>query len=271
MALMTPVGIAGYTTGGLRPQTQISSNGVVSSSVGGFGYSPTGQLRPSPPPHSKPKKRSDPLFDGPGITAPDPRGPIAPNNSNIPKITPKNIKVVPGKPGKRPAWQDSDYNSQISAIQRALDLYKSNMGVQRTRAGSQYADSSRDMNQQKTRDLSDMENDFASRGIVTSGVYGTSVGDYNQEWGQQKEGLSKQYKDALSDITNNYTSYLNDIQTQKEQARLDAIRRRAQQLELNPPKKGKGKAKLADDSRSFYTGDPKKKAKLTNASSSYYA
>lgn len=230
MVGITPAGIAGYTSGAVRPQTKVARNGVVSSSVGGFNISPTGQINP---------------LAAPGGLVP---GQIKPKP---PKIIPGQIDITPGEgklvPGqlpapavpkpKTPSWQDADYNSQISAIQRALDLYKSQMGVQRTRAGTQYADSSRDMDQQKVRDSSDMENDFASRGVVTSGVYGTSVGDYNKEWGQQKEGLSKQYKDALADITMNYTSYLNDIKTQKEQARLDAVRRRAQELELNPPKK----------------------------------
>lgn len=228
MTSPTPIGVPGYTSGAIRPKTKIASNGVVTTDIGGLNINPTGQFVSSAVPVRPPTPRPRDPYD------------IQKDNGKGPSQIVKNAKWAPSlTTPKKPAWQDSDYQSQMNAIKRALDLYNSNMGIQRTRAGSQYATSSRDMGQQKTRDLKDMQDDFAARGIVSSGVYGTSVGDYNKEWGQQKDALSKQYKNALSDITTNYTSYVNDVQTQKEQARLDAIRRRAQKLELNPPKKKK--------------------------------
>lgn len=237
MASYTPVGIAGYTSGSIRPKTSIASNGVVSSSVGGFSISPTGQLTPAGISNPPPRPNNNPPEPVPPGTTQGSGSYLYPNYDPSKPGGVKKPGTATAATKTTPTWQDADYNAQAAAIQRALDLYKAQMGVANTRAGTQFAQSDRDMDQQKVRDHSDMENDFAARGVVNSGVYGTSVNDYDQEWNHQKETLSQQYKDALQDINMQYQSYLNSVTDQKEQARLDAVRRAAQAAELNPPKK----------------------------------
>lgn len=170
---------------------------------------------------------------------------------------------------KVPAWQDADYNSQMRAIQRALDSYKSRMGLERTQLGGEYAESGRALGEQKDRDLKSMEEDFASRGVINSGVYGTSVGDYNEEWTSQKANLDRQYKNSLDLISQSYQEYLNEVQTQREEARLAAVRRRAQELEANPKKtssKPKPKTKTSSTSTDQYKPG-KKPGKGTSSTS----
>lgn len=134
------------------------------------------------------------------------------------------------KPKKNPVYADSEYLAEIRAIERALTAYRAKTGLNKTRAGTDYSVANRDLTQQRTRDQSDIKNDFAARGIVTSGVYGTKLGEYNQLWGQQSGDLSRKYKDSLTDITTSLNDYVRDANTQREQARIAAIRRRAQKL-----------------------------------------
>lgn len=155
---------------------------------------------------------------------------LSPNGGSRPKFPGGGLKPAHPKKPKKPGFSDSEYQSELRAIQKALAAYQSKMGVSRTRAGTQYKISGRDLRQQKGRDLENLKDDFAARGIVLSGVYGDKVGEYNGLWGQQNSELGRQYKDALSDITRNYNEYLQEVNTQKEQAKLAAIRRRAQKL-----------------------------------------
>lgn len=139
-------------------------------------------------------------------------------------------KPAPKKKAKNPAYADSEYLAEIRALEKELTDYKAKMALNRTRAGTQHTTSGRDLRQQKDRDLRDLKDDFAARGIVLSGVYGGKVGEYNTLWGQQNSELDRQYKDALTDIQNQYKDYLRQVGVQKEQAKLAAIRRRAQKL-----------------------------------------
>lgn len=228
----TPIGMAGYTSPVTRPQTSIAKNGVVSTTLGASGLNPAGNYSPVKP-----------------MNAQRPREDILPGGE-VPRPEIPNPKPVP-KPKPKPTWQDADYNSQVAAIDRALELYKANIALQRGQLGTQYAESGREMDDQKVRDLDNMEEDFAARGVVRSGVYGTSVGDYNEEWGNQKASLTRQYNDSLANIVQQYNEYLNEVATQREQARLDAIRRAAQALEENPKKKKKETKKLGKSSLNY--------------------
>lgn len=139
-------------------------------------------------------------------------------------------KPAAKKPAKNPAYADSEYLAELRALQKEQTDYVAKMNLNKTRAGTQHTTSGRDLRQQKDRDLKDLKDDFAARGIVLSGVYGGKVGEYNTLWGQQNSELDRQYKDALTDIQNQYKDYLRQVGVQKEQAKLAAIRRRAQKL-----------------------------------------
>lgn len=140
------------------------------------------------------------------------------------------VKKPVKKPTPKPTYKDSEYLAQVNALNRALNSYKSGMNAQKTRLGTDYSVNTRDLGEQKTRDLSDIENDFAARGVVRSGVYGSRVGDYNKEYNQQVEGLTRSRDRTMQDIGTGYRNF-NDEQAQlREQARLTAIKRRASKL-----------------------------------------
>ncbi len=187
------LGAPGYTPASNYDNTSISGKftGTNNSGGGGLAISPTGQYQQ----FAKPKAKID-------------------------------IKRTTSKP----KWQDSEYLSEIRALERALADFRAKQGIDRTRAGTQYSLSRRDLKQTRGRDLENIAEDFAARGIVRSGVYGGKVGEYNQLSNQQMSELERQYKNSLTDVKGKSRDYLREVQSQREQARLAAIRRRAQKL-----------------------------------------
>jgi hypothetical protein len=231
-----------YRNQNLQVETGIDPGGRPSSGpVRPMSYTPLGALGATPVANFLPNPSGtgfNSTFTGIGTGQNSPQLAINPIGQYTqmaagPSLRPEHkgkFGPAPGKKKKKPKYADSEYLSELRAIEKALAAYRSKMGVNRTRAGTQFKISGRDLRQQKDRDLENLKDDFAARGIVLSGVYGDKQGEYNQLWGQQNSELGRQYKDALSDITRNYNEYLQETNTQKEQARLAAIRRRAQKL-----------------------------------------
>jgi hypothetical protein len=135
-----------------------------------------------------------------------------------------------GNKKKNPVYADSEFLSDTRNIDKALADYKAKLAIQKTRAGTDYSVANRDLTQQKTRDLSDIANDFAARGVINSGVYGQKLGDYNQTFGNQTSSLSRKYNQAVQDINTQINDYVRNAQQQKDSAKFAAIRRRAQKL-----------------------------------------
>lgn len=154
-------------------------------------------------------------------------GKVKPAPKPKPKAKPKASKPTALD---RYLGKDSDYQNTIRNLNRALADFKARKGIERTRAGTTYGYSKKTMEDQKTHDLSDIQNDAASRGIATSGVYGTRVGDYNTTYNSQLGELGRQYKNQLTDFASALRDFNTQQNLQKETARSAALRRRAAKL-----------------------------------------
>lgn len=77
------------------------------------------------------------------------------------------------------------------------------------------------------QDLSNIGEDYASRGILRSGMYAKKNADYNTEFGNQMNELTRKKTSAYGDISSERTTFQREQELQKEQARLEAVRRRA--------------------------------------------
>lgn len=151
------------------------------------------------------------------------------------KATPGKVnatakKTTAPKKKSKATYKDSEYLSQINALDRALASYKSSMNAQKTRVGTDYGVSTRNLATQKGRDLSDIENDFAARGVVRSGVYGKRVGDYTADYNNQVADVTRARDRTLQDIGTGYRNQTDQDKTLREQARLTAIKRRTAKL-----------------------------------------
>jgi len=85
----------------------------------------------------------------------------------------------------------------------------------------------RELREQRLKDLQDILDDYASRGILRSGLYAQKRGDYETEFGKQLSETNRQRLKQYGDLAAEARQFAREQELQREQARLDAIRRRA--------------------------------------------
>lgn len=79
----------------------------------------------------------------------------------------------------------------------------------------------------RKQDKIDITDDYAGRGTLHSGLYAQKQGDYETEYGKQVAETNRQKAKKYGDLASEKTDFLRQQELEKEQARLEAIRRRA--------------------------------------------
>lgn len=125
---------------------------------------------------------------------------------------------------------DVTYQQQLADFNRAIAEYNATFNRQKSITERDYAESQRALNLQGTQDRDDQQNDFAGRGILHSGVYAKALGDYNTQFNQRMKALTTGKTDKLGDLSTQKSNFLRQTSLEKNNAKQDAIRRRAQQL-----------------------------------------
>jgi hypothetical protein len=174
--------------------------------------------------------------------------PTAPNVGATPP--PKPVTVAPPKkptPTKKPAPKpkpkpkpksatdkylagDTTYQQQLSDYNKSKTDYEGNYKRQTGILNRDYAESQRTLNRQGAQDRIDQQNDFAGRGILHSGVFAKALGDYNTGFNARMNQLTTGKTDQLGDLGAQRSSFLRQLQIEMNNAREDALRRRAAKL-----------------------------------------
>ena len=127
---------------------------------------------------------------------------------------------------------DSTYQRQLAAYARSLADFQAEQGLARTDYNTNYQNTYRDIGLSKTDALGDLENDFASRGMLKSSLYNEGLGDLNEQYQNQYGDLSKQRLSFLDQLGQDYRKYGSEQTVGKQNARAEAIRRRAEKYGL---------------------------------------
>lgn len=155
-------------------------------------------------------------------------------NLNIPGYNDSPAPSAPAAP-KVPTldeWLagDSTYQQQLANYNRSKADYESQWNAQNANTSRDYEISNRALQQQGVKDRENQLNDYAGRGVVNSGVFGTALSDYNTDFNNKVNNLALGNQDALANQANAKTNFLRQLQFEQDTAKQDAIRRRAQQL-----------------------------------------
>ena len=158
-----------------------------------------------------------------------------------PQVTAK--KPAAKKPTKKPTTKkkkpssvekylagDTTYQRQLADFNKSKADYNANYSRQTGIVNRDYAESQRALNRQGAQDRLDQQNDFAGRGILHSGVFAKALGDYNTEFNARIKSLTTGKTDQLGDMSAQQKSFLAQLQQEMNNAREDAIRRRAAKL-----------------------------------------
>lgn len=124
---------------------------------------------------------------------------------------------------------NSDYQNQLRQLAKALTDFQADAGRRKGTLESEYGVSKKALADQKVQDLEGLEEDYASRGLLRSGVYAGAVGDYEKEYGERVSDLDRRQQQAMQMLMQEMSQYEQQNMLEQQAARELAIRNRAAQ------------------------------------------
>lgn len=167
--------------------------------------------------------------------------------------------VAMGAAAAAPAVSDEDYlagesgyQAQLAALMRALSDYTADDTAQRTRYTTDYSEATKnlgwrdpdgdgaqpgnwdleDLNTASGRGYQNQVNDFASRGMLQSSLYSEANDNFMRSMNEQLGSMNKAKTDFLSDRDRQLNSFKGENTLSQQQARAEAIARRAAGLTI---------------------------------------
>jgi hypothetical protein len=127
---------------------------------------------------------------------------------------------------------DAAYQQAVRGGKRSLADYLSDIGRRRGEAGTQYKQTRGSMERDRVQQLEDLRNEFASRGLIQSGLYGQEQGDFQKKFGEQLTALDQQQQALLADLLGQQKNYQRENDLAMEQAKQEALARRSQKYKI---------------------------------------
>lgn len=127
---------------------------------------------------------------------------------------------------------DSAYQQAVRGGKRTLNDFLSELGRRKGEASTQFKQTKSSMERDRTTQLEDLKNEFASRGLIQSGLYGEEQGKFQQKYGEQQTALQQQQTGLLADLMNQEKNYRREHDLALESAKQEAILRRASKYKI---------------------------------------
>lgn len=199
---------------------------------------PQRKSKPKSRPKSKPAPRSQPRNTY-RPSSPAPRSPSpAPSNYNpgpVPSVSPPRPKPKPKpKPPSLKEYLSSDevYQQALRGGNRSLQDFLSELNRRRGESKTSFGQTKEQMELDRTRQLEKMKDEFASRGLIHSGLYGEEQGKFQETFQNQMTQAEQAFTSLLADIKGQETNARREQELAKELARQEAIARRASRFGL---------------------------------------
>lgn len=180
----------------------------------------------------------------------------------------KTAKTAPGKkaPKKKfPSIQDylmgdPYYQSGLSDLEWALEQFLTETDAAEGDLGASFDSAMGYMNLDKEKSHKFMKEDYGARGLVFSGLYPEAVSDYNKEWSMGAADLNRDLASQMRDLGFDEQNMRQSTEMQKKDLRLDAIRRRQEEVQQNQFNNKAGYSKKAPAKKSAKKAPAKKKS-----------
>lgn len=185
---------------GTRTNKNTSSSSSSSTSSGSTRYSP---------PQSVPSK---------------PVGSGYVQNITLPKPKPPSIKKY--------LAGDDVYQQALRGGNRSMQDFLSDLNRRKNESKLSFKQVQEQMNRDRDLTLDQMRQEFASRGLIHSGLFAKERGTFEEEFLRQMQQLEQAQTAFLGDLTSQKTNYQREYDLSMEAARQEAIRRRASKYNL---------------------------------------
>lgn len=122
---------------------------------------------------------------------------------------------------------DSAYQQALSGGKRTLADYISEINRRRGEATTQYNQTRGQMERDRVQQLDDIRQEFASRGLINSGLFAEEQGKFQKQYTDQLNSLGQQQSGLLADLLSQQNNYQREYDLALQQAKQEAIARRA--------------------------------------------
>lgn len=126
--------------------------------------------------------------------------------------------------------EDETYQSSISSLRQQLEDFILSNKDQRGDVRENFQLTRDRMGKERERALGDMESDFGSRGMLNSSEYMDSIGKYNTDYQTKFGDLTRDRDSNIEDLLESLGMYKRANQGERQNARAEAIRRRAEKF-----------------------------------------
>lgn len=124
---------------------------------------------------------------------------------------------------------DTTYGGQMSASKKALADYLAQMTSQQNQYNTDYERNTMALGDQEKLATTDTENDYAARGMSTSGLYLKALADLKADYDKREGGLAEGRAAFLANLGSGKTNFMSQQQIEQAKYKQDAINRRAAQ------------------------------------------
>ena len=173
-----------------------------------------------------PKKKA-PTTKSKGIPMRRPNPPKSPKIEEYAVTSKKKPKLVDAGKDK-PKLKEHKVTKTVTQPKYKTIVTKGKL-LRAATAGSKASEGlyQKELAEARIKDKADITDDYAARGVLRSGLYAQKQGDYEKEYGKQVAETNRQKASKYADLDEENRDFLNDQELQSEQARLEAVRRRA--------------------------------------------
>lgn len=127
---------------------------------------------------------------------------------------------------------DAAYQNIVRGGKRSLADFLSEIGRRRGEATTQFNQTKSSMERDRTQQLDSLRQEFASRGLINSGLFAEEQGRFQQQFTEQGNALGQQQAALLADLLSQQKNFQREQQLALEAAKQDAIARRAAKYKI---------------------------------------
>lgn len=127
---------------------------------------------------------------------------------------------------------DTTFQDQEAQLRRAYAEFMANQQLDQGNYETSYASQLRDLGKAKETGFQDLENDFAGRGLLKSGLYADAYSGLQDQFNDRQTALDTARAQYLAGLNQAAAGFQNDQNTTLTSAKQEAIARRAAKFNL---------------------------------------
>lgn len=188
---------------------------------------PTSKFLPPPP---KPKAAPKPVAKTSGkVSTATTKSSGKVGTSSGGTISPM-AAAAPAAPVVDDYLNDDTYKTQHAALLDAMADYTNQNKLQADQYGTTYKQNTDALKKNREQSEASMTDDYASRGLLNSGIYTKAFTDLGTDYAGRQTGLDTDQANFLANLKLAMDNFTKDQGTQENKAKQDAINRRAAQF-----------------------------------------